>query len=343
MANILLTTKCNRSCPYCFAEREMADSPPGERLSWENLIYLADFLQASGEKRISLLGGEPTLHPDFVDFALYLVERKFGVTVFTNGIVSESKLDEIKEHFTLISAGQLNFICNLNDPDQTPAPLEATRKVHQFLSVMGPWTSAGFNIYRLDFKLEFLCDLINRYGMKRNIRLGIAHPVPGEKSIYIRPDDVRHVVERLYGYRQLLNRFRIKPDFDCGFPVCRLTDEQLGWLFRLTGQANFDCGLAIDIAPDMSVYCCFPFSRFHRRSIFEFDSLQQVYDYYKKVQQRIREELPGIYDECDGCIHLQEGICSGGGGCQLLNRLVDEAPVRLPEIESELQAIRLSS
>ena len=341
MANILLTTKCNRSCPYCFAQREMAGSPAAERLSWENLIYLADLLQVSGERRVSLLGGEPSLHPDFVDFVLYLIERNIEVSVFTNGILSESTLEKVKEHLTVITPGPLNFVCNLNDPEQTRGSAQATRRVHQFLSIMGPWTSVGFNIYRLDFRLEFICDLVSRYGMKRHLRLGIAHPVPGQKNCYIHPKDIGQVIQRLYSYRNLLERFRIKPGLDCGFPICRFSDEQLGWLYRLTGQAGFGCAPAIDISPDMHVYCCFPFSQFHRRSIFDFDSLGQVRDYYAELLAKVREELPGIYDECDGCVHLQEGVCAGGGSCQILSRFVDEAPVRLPEIESELEELRL--
>ena len=321
----------------------MAGSPPAERLSWENLIYLADFIRASGEKCVSLLGGEPTLHPDFVDFVLYLIERNFDVTVFTNGILSDSRLDEVKQHLTAPPVERLSFVCNLNDPEVTPAPAGVNQRVHRFLSIMGPWTSVGFNIYHLDFKLEFLCDLINRYGMKRQLRLGIAHPVPGLKNIYIHPENIGKVIHRLSGYADLLDRFRIKPGFDCGFPICKLSDQQLGWLYRLAGQAQFGCGPPIDIAPDMSVYCCFPFSQFHRRSIFEFDSLQQVREYYSKLQNQIREELPGIYEQCDGCIHREEGRCAGGGACQLLNRLVTEAPVRLPAIENELQMLRLPS
>ena len=341
MANILLTTKCNRSCPYCFAEREMANSQPGERLSWENLIYLADFLKTSGEKQVSLLGGEPTLHQDFVDFALYLIERGFVVTVFTNGIMSDSRFKDVARRLTLVPTNLLNFVCNINDVDQTPAPAQATGKLYDFLSVMGPWTSASFNIYRLDFTLDYLCDLINRYGIKRRLRLGIAHPIPGQKNAHIRPEDIGKIMERLYGYRDLLERLRIKPGFDCGFPLCRVTDEQLGWIHRWTDQAAFGCGPAVDIAPDMCVYSCFPLSKFHRRSIFEFDSLRQILGFFEEVHHHIRVELAGIYDECDGCVHLQEGACSGGGACQLLCRFVGEAPIRMPIIENELQKLRV--
>ena len=43
MPNILLTQKCIRSCPYCFARKHMHDSPPDDILKWEDLIYIVDF------------------------------------------------------------------------------------------------------------------------------------------------------------------------------------------------------------------------------------------------------------------------------------------------------------
>ena len=47
MANILLTEKCVRSCPYCFAKKHMADAPDNTALKWDDLIYLTDLFVAS--------------------------------------------------------------------------------------------------------------------------------------------------------------------------------------------------------------------------------------------------------------------------------------------------------
>lgn len=342
MANILLTTRCVRSCPYCFARREMENSPPREALAWDDLIYLADFLQASGERHVSLLGGEPTLHPDLVDMVLYLVERRFNVTVFTSGIMTPARLEELGKYLTPLPLQRLTLVCNLNDPQQTPAAAGEEAKVRAFLEVLGPWTMPGFNIYRPDFSLEFLFDLINRYGMKRQIRLGIAHPVPGLGQNLMPPEQIGAAVSRFLSYRPLFDRYRVKPGLDCGFPLCRFSDEELGWFFRSTGRVTCGCAPAMDITPDMSVYACFPLSDFHRKSIFEFDSLGQARDYFMGQQNRIRNEIAGIYEECDGCVHREEGRCAGGGACQLLTRFVGEARVRMEEIESELPKSGLS-
>jgi len=47
------------------------------------LGYVVDFLEASGEKRISLLGGEPTIHPKFVDFVKYLNSIIWRISLYS--------------------------------------------------------------------------------------------------------------------------------------------------------------------------------------------------------------------------------------------------------------------
>ena len=100
MANLLLTSPGNFFQPCSIALTEVSGPGGGPSLSWENLIYLADFLLASGQRQVSLLDGGPTMHPQCVDFILYLLDRGFDVTLFTDGILSPSRLEEFRGHLT---------------------------------------------------------------------------------------------------------------------------------------------------------------------------------------------------------------------------------------------------
>ena len=115
MANVLLTETCVRSCPYCFAKQYMSDADVKDSLSWDHLIYIADFLQSSGIQHISLLGGEPLLHPSVAEFIQYLNCRGFMITVFTSGIMPDSKFDEFCSKITSIPNLNLSFVCNVNE------------------------------------------------------------------------------------------------------------------------------------------------------------------------------------------------------------------------------------
>lgn len=336
MANLLLTTSCVRSCPYCFAKKEMDIADPKNRLSWENLIYVADFLQQAGQNHISLLGGEPTLHPEFVDMVLYLLERNFHITVFTSGVMNAARLGATQRYLR-DKEQLLSFVCNLNEPEQTPAPDSETESIQRFLEAMGPLVTPGYNLYRTDFRLEFIFELVIKYGLKRHLRLGLAHPIPGVTNSYIRPEEVGAIIDRLYSYAPQFDQFRISPGFDCGFPLCKVSNEQIGWLYRLCGnKISFSCGMPLDISPDMSIYNCFPLSNYQRRSLFEFDNLNEIVAFYQKLKADVRAEMPGIYPECDACIHLIEERCDGGGTCQLLNKMTMEPAIRLPEINNGL-------
>ena len=335
MPNVLLTYSCVRSCPYCFAGDESRKRSGDKFLSWENLIYLADFFETAGEMKIQLLGGEPTLHPDFIDMVIYLLERKFDITVFTSGIMKNRILSEMASVFANVPLSRLTFNCNLNDPEQTPASLSEQESVRAFLSQFGYRTTPGFNIYRTDFKLDFIFRLISEFGMFRMIRLGITHPVPGKKNSFIAPDDVGAIYGTICAYEPLLDRLRIRLRFDCGFPLCELSPTQLGTLYRLVnGTFHFSCVPIIDIGPDMDVWSCFPLSSYQRKSIFDFDSMNAVRNHFHKLHEIIRVEVAGIYEKCDSCVWRGERLCSGGCLGHSLNRFGLEFPLRMQEVYS---------
>jgi radical SAM protein with 4Fe4S-binding SPASM domain len=333
MPNVLFTQRCVRSCPYCFADKHMSESSPDDVLSWENLIYLADFLQAAGERRFSILGGEPTLHPQFNYMVAYLLERNFDVNVFTSGIMTDRMLDETVSMFAHLPMEKLTFVCNLNDPVKTHTPLAEQESVKRFLRAFGERVIPGFNIYRTDFDLTFLFQHISEYGLKKNIRIGLTHPIPGKKNIFIALEDIDAIIHRLFSFAPLFERLRIKPGLDCGFPLCRLSDDHLSWLYRYTGgKSDFGCGPVIDIGPDMAVWSCFPLSSFHKKSFFDFNTLHEMREYYQRLHDKVRVETGGIYEECDNCSFREENLCRGGCIAHSLSWFKQEAPVRQKEV-----------
>ena len=328
MANVLLTETCVRSCPYCFAKQYMSENDVNDSLTWDNLIYIADFLEASDEHHISLLGGEPLLHPLIAEFIIYLSHRGFYVTVFTSGIMADGKFDDFARK--ILEKGpelRLSFVCNVNDPNLSKkSELEKARK---FLSVFGERCSLSFNIYRLDFNMDFLLDYIVEYGIGRHIRLGLAHPIPGAKNLYIQPKDFHIVKEKLMQSFEKMASLDIIPGFDCGFPMCMFSDSDLGKIYKYTlGQISFQCGPAIDIGTDMSCWACFPLSDFHKKSIFDFNSYRELHDFYENKMQEIRNDVRGLYPECDHCEQHKHGVCSGGCLAHILNNFIIEGGIR---------------
>jgi radical SAM protein with 4Fe4S-binding SPASM domain len=303
-------------------------------LAWDDLIYIADLHEISGNKAIALLGGEPTLHPHFTDFVLYLVERGFHVNVFTSGIMSEKNLAEYFKHLGPIHPEQLSFVCNVNEP--VKSSFSETENVKRFLNTFSRHIALGFNIYRKNFDLNFIFSYISEFGLKKHLRLGLAHPIPGTRNKYLKPEEIKFFGNRLMEYVPFFERLNITMGFDCGFPLCIFNDEELGRLYKINqGNVRFGCGPAIDIGPDMTVWACFPLSNYHKKSIYDFNSLQEIGQYYEKQHQAIRIESGGIFLECDDCRYLLNHFCHGGCVAHLLSKFLHEPRIRSAEVYHE--------
>jgi len=319
MPNLLLTEKCIRACPYCFAKEYLKESKDNI-LSWENLIYVADLLEASNEKHLSLLGGEPTLHPDFVDFVLYLIERRVKVNVFTSGIMANNTLETAKKYFLNIPIENLSFTCNYNHPKTSTA--NETKQINKFLKSFSKNITLSFNLYQPEFELRYLVDAILKYDLKKHIRLGLAQPIPGQKNECLSLQEVREIAKTLRNQLDLLEKHRITLGFDCGMPMCIFSDEDLGRLFKLNrGRVMFSCGPAIDIGPDLQIWACFPLSNYEKKSLYDFNSMDEIRRYFAEKQKSRRAESrkgkkekgrKGIFDECNSCVHFTENLCNGG-------------------------------
>jgi radical SAM protein with 4Fe4S-binding SPASM domain len=77
-----LTLACNLRCKHCGS---IAGKRREDELSLEENLDLADQLAALGCKRITLSGGEPTLHPNWDTIGKRLVDRGVRVNLISNG------------------------------------------------------------------------------------------------------------------------------------------------------------------------------------------------------------------------------------------------------------------
>jgi radical SAM protein with 4Fe4S-binding SPASM domain len=177
--------------------------------------------------------------------------------------------------------------------------------------------------------MDFLVDYIIEYGIGRHIRLGLAHPIPGAKNLYIQPKDFHIVKDTLMRSFEKMESLDIIPGFDCGFPMCMFDDAELGKIFKLTlGQLSFQCGPAIDIGTDLSCWSCFPLSDFNKKSLFDFNSYRELHDFYEDKMREVRRNIRGLYLECDTCEYNKLGLCSGGCLAHILNAYIEEGGIR---------------
>ena len=80
-AQLIVTRRCNLSCGYC-SEYDSSSEP----VPFDDLKARIDALHRLGAANITLLGGEPLMHPDVAEIVAY-AGRKSNTSVVTNGFL----------------------------------------------------------------------------------------------------------------------------------------------------------------------------------------------------------------------------------------------------------------
>jgi cyclic pyranopterin phosphate synthase len=311
MPNLLLTQKCIRRCPYCFADKYMSESSGGF-LGWDDYVYVLDFYERNEVRMVSLLGGEPTVHPDVAQMMDYALQRGFDVRMFTSGVMGSRKREALQAVWDRYPERSVHFIVNVNHPEETPAGELKSQRA--FLEAIGTRGSLSFNIYRPDFDLGFTFDYIAKYRLQPNLRMGLAHRIASttETNAFVAPNAYRDVTKTLVRFFARFDGAKVVPGFDCGFPMCMFTDEQLGQLMKLRATFNWTCGPVIDIGPDLDIWPCFPLSHVRGKTLYDFDTIPQILEYLATEVRGRKKGNGGIYPECEACNLREKVLCSGG-------------------------------
>lgn len=325
--NILLTNECNRRCPYCFAgerisfpkaqEGESKVSPAPRFLSETDFARARAFARNSGLQRISLLGGEPTVHPEFTSFLKQACEDGFHATVFTNGLWRKQLVEEVAP-LVESSCHKVNFVVNVNQPEELS--LDEQAKLDRLFNRLGKYCSLSFNIYREDFKPDFLVDLISEYRLAKNIRLGIAVPLARQESQHVAVDRYDVLAPTILALAARCDAEDIRLGFDCGFLLCMFSSEELGQLQMCGAFFKSNCGPAIDIGTDLTVWSCFPLSTFSSGvHLDSFSNLDGLIKHFNSEYGRLFKA--GAMEKCMPCKFRRRGQCIGGCAAHVYRRM----------------------
>ena len=95
--NLMITGKCNLNCLHCFNAKDNA--PLNTELSYEDVINILDQAREIGIQAFTITGGEPLVHPRFLDIVRAIYERDmFVFELNTNGLlITQKMLDVFKE------------------------------------------------------------------------------------------------------------------------------------------------------------------------------------------------------------------------------------------------------
>ena len=311
MSNIILNTDCNRQCVYCFSN---GGGKEKKQMSLDTLTTVCDFFERSRKRKLNVLGGEPSLHPQFDLFIEYLLSRDFVVHVFTNGMLSPTALEAVKTSVANRKAThrQLKFIVNVNE-EQYRSNREKELQEQTF-AALHSLCSLSFNIFEPSCNLDFLASLIVEKKLIHEIRLGLASPIQGKRNRYLPLKAFRPIARKIDAFSTLCRENDIDLVFDCGFPLCIFTDKELGKLYRNKTQLKFVCHPIPDIDPDLNVTHCYPLAEFFPRKLDQFRDLEDIRFYFRSRLAGTDGNggKEGIFKTCRDCDYRRRGMCSAG-------------------------------
>ncbi|MBN1936023.1 MAG: radical SAM protein [Anaerolineae bacterium] len=306
MANLMISTLCNQDCPYCFT----ADYRNLYPLSNRHFLSLADvenrlnFLMRSNIDQARLMGGEPTLHPQFVELVACVRMAGLKVVVFSNGLIPASVLDCLAS----LPVSECMVLINVSDPQY----------IHQNISTqqldtiqrLGTRAMLGFNIYRPDFQLDFLLPIVAETGCRPSIRLGIAHPCLSASNQYIHPNQYVAVGAKIARFARLAASAGVTIEFDCGFVRCMFSEPDWEALCTLKADVGRRCNPILDIDIEGRVMHCYPLAGLGSLPMTadsDAPALRQAFELRVQPYRRA-----GIFPECSCCSFKAAGECSGG-------------------------------
>jgi MoaA/NifB/PqqE/SkfB family radical SAM enzyme len=313
MANLSITETCNRSCSFCFAANSMKSAAPGSAMSVEQFEQGLDLLQRSGIREAPLLGGEPTIHPQFAELVDRVLARGMRLLLLSGGLIPNTALDRLAR----IAADDVLVMINVAMPgESTAAEVRRQREVFERLRQRA---MPGLNIHSPAPDLDYLIELIEQHGLARSVRLGLTHPILEGGNVFLHTRYFDEVGRRVAEFAFRAREREITIEFDCGWVPCMFPEGALRELGIAPQQVGLRCNPILDVLPDGQVISCYPLGDFHRERMLPADD---VISLRRRFNEKLAPLRPlGIFRKCAGCDFRARGECVGGCLSTAMRRL----------------------
>ena len=257
---ICITYHCNRNCSFCYSRGLQEEFK--EHMSLANFEFAARWAKSQGWTRLKLLGGEPTIHPEFKAIVETAGKLGFTLTFGTNGLFDPGLNSSFNKERVIFST--------FSYPQEALPPREmeifhknVKRAVSERGRVMLSWViQPGNDGWRQ------VVDLAKRFRTRATVRFGMV--LPGHRKQF-GPEEFRQKMQGLakqiidiahYAYENHVLFFFYRTLLPCMF-----SREQLGFLRSINPflfytrcplclRGEYDCDLRLTINPDLSCYPC---------------------------------------------------------------------------------------
>lgn len=327
MANIAVTNTCNLRCPYCFAQ-PMKDEE-AQFVTEEQMNKILAWMESKGKGfGVGLIGGEPTLHPQFdviakkaLDFA---IRHDAYCSVYTNGINLKYWLYNYMNTFTDV---HMIYLINCNSPeimgqdnyDNMIDSLDVCKAFDMFKPQGAKLrVTLGCNLFPTDSReyYDYFWELVERYHAPR-VRVSVVTPCGDFASLKDKPKDeyFKAMKEVFLQFCANAIKHNCTVDLDCGYiPACYFNADEMRLLINAginAGNFQKSClNPIVDIKPDGTAVPCFG-NYDDQISIYKFKDYDLLHTYFY-MQNRVKAFTGEIAEQCAHCHDFVSERCQGG-------------------------------
>lgn len=320
MPNIAITAHCNLKCPYCFAST-MIETQQENNISFETLDKILDWLEPSASKntalKIGVIGGEPTLHPQFIDILNRIDEwcQSFRIkrhVLFTNGIILHRYMQDIPN--------STQILLNYNSP--TGMTADQAKQLEKTMHEIGRlgWflldeqgnakVTLGLNLCQEIDDYSFFWDAVDKYNVQM-LRVSVTAPIHFEAL----KDKFTYYESLKPKFLEFVKQMHLRPGptltLDCNqIPTCFFTKEEIHLIdSQATRFVNKVCSPVIDITPDFTASSCF--GAYKEVNCEDFKDLDQLNTFmiHKAIVPMVELNNDG---RCKDCREHEFLSCQGG-------------------------------
>lgn len=282
---VCITYRCNLRCKYCYASGLTNEMPMDMNLN--NFNRLVIWAKNSGFLEIRFLGGEPTIHPQFIEMLEICYRKRMFVSIATNNLFLSQIISKL-ERFWLRDI-PINYILGtLKDDSEKKALFK--RNLEQLNRRKIPF---GF-IYILGSQLdENWIEIFEDAEIYRPRYISLTLSIPGlvrETSISEILSKINSITNRIYKMQEICIKLGIPLIVYRPLLLCMFSQEEWQKLrnaYRFVIFSRCPVGYRDNYArmlvvnPDLSIFPCV--SVFIKGpNIFSFKDRNSISEFYKK-------------------------------------------------------------
>ena len=313
MANIAITNYCNLKCSYCFADDMIHQA--NKTMSIENYIKILKYLtEQNKETNIGIIGGEPTLHPQFKDILIETNQcgavNNINFTLFTNGIELEQYIPYIGDNIKIL------INCNnLFNTEQTKSFYSTLTHCAELGWLKTGKVQCGCNLFPQETKYHWIWLLVDTFSL-HFLRCSIVSPGGQYKNWRNRKDEYFKQMKPIFlDFCKEAKKRNVKLGLDCGYiPSCYFNEQELKLIKEVITDEMYDieigCNPVMDITPDLQIIPCF--GLYNNSIPLDFNKNWLGLYKYLNYNYYAINTLNNTQGPCSTCNKLCDFQCQGG-------------------------------